>query len=443
MKTVSVRTAVRTVELSQPLMALANLQDYGAVRVFFTLNGRLLGHTEIDNQNQSVSASELRQTVVNSVILKLFSESGFIDDGTLSTKAMAAINQQFSRNATEPIKLPNDVSASIVIATLDRPDELRGCLKSLMAQETSRKVEIVIIDNNPSSGLTPPVVAEYPEVVLVNESRRGLAYARNAGFIASKGDICVATDDDVRFPVDWLENLLAPFSRNDVMAVTGNVLPGELKSSAQQMFEVYGGLGRGYERKEINADWFEYYGPGGVPTWDIGATANAAFRSTIFNHPEIGLMNEALGPGMPSGVGEDTYLFYKILKAGYTIIYEPEAYVWHFHRREMEALRKQLFNYSKGHVAYHLATLIHDHDLRALVRLGWELPLGQFGRLLYAFWGRSKYPLSLILHEIKGNLAGPWAFWKSCQRVKQEGRSKPYIPVLQRSITSPDNDSIS
>ena len=57
-----------------------------------------------------------------------------------------------------------------------------------------------------------------------------------------------------------------------------------------------------------------------VPTWRIGSTANAAFRASIFSDPRIGLMDEALGAGMPTGCSEDTYLFYKVLRAGYRIV---------------------------------------------------------------------------------------------------------------------------
>jgi hypothetical protein len=40
----------------------------------------------------------------------------------------------------------------------------------------------------------------------------------------------------------------------------------------------------------------------------------------------------------------------------------------------MKAFRRQIYNYSKGHVAYHLITLFRDRDLRALVRIFIELP---------------------------------------------------------------------
>ena len=315
-----------------------------------------------------------------------------------------------------------DLTISVVVATLDRPDDLRACLGSLITQTSPRTVEIIVVDNNPGSGLTPPVVTAFPGVALVEEPRRGLAYARNKGVIASRGDVIVATDDDVTMPPAWLETLVGPFAHPDVMIVTGNVLPLELETPAQRLFELYGGLGRGSDRRVVDKEWFNHCMTA-VPTWTLGATANAAFRSSIFRHPQIGLMDEALGPGMPSGVGEDTYLFYRVLKAGYTVVYEPAAWVWHKHRRDLPALRRQIFNYSKGHVAYHLTTLLRDRDWRAVINLTLLLPGTHVRRAISRLFGRSAYPLSLILLEVAGNVVGPWALWQSRRRVRREGRS--------------------
>ena len=316
----------------------------------------------------------------------------------------------------------------MVVATLDRPEDLRECLRCLVTQASARPVEIIVVDNNPDSNLTPPVVAEFPGVVLVEERRRGLAYARNRGVVASRGEIVVATDDDVTMPPGWLGRLVAPFAQPDVMVVTGNIVPRELATTAQRLFEAYGGLGRGSDRRVVDKDWFNR-SVTAVPTWTLGATANAAFRSSIFRHPQIGLMDEALGPGMPSGVGEDTYLFYRVLKAGYTIVYEPAACVWHKHRRDLPELRRQIFNYSKGHVAYHLTTILRDRDWRALFNLALLLPGTHIRRATRRLLGRSDYPLTLILTEVVGNLAGPWALWQSRRRVRREGRSKPVNAV--------------
>lgn len=421
-------TAVRTVDLSRPLHSLTDVTDYAGVRIFVSWNSQLLGCVDIPNRHQPIGVDCLREAIFNKLTPKLHK--------TIITQLYTPVGDETVAAAAPTISLPAEIPVSVVVATYDRPGDLRNCLRCLMVQESRRQVEIIVVDNNPASGLTPPVVTEFPCVVLVSEQRRGLAYARNKGFITSKGNIVIATDDDVIMPPDWLEKLVAPFARNDVMIVTGNILPLELETAEQCLFEAYGGLGRGFDLFEADKNWFKMFTLYPVPTWRLGATANAAFRASIFSHPEIGLMDEALGPGTPSGVGEDTYLFYKVLKAGYTIVYEPSAYVWHKHRRDISALRSQLYNYSKGHVAYNLTTLVRDHDLRVLPHLAVHLPVWHIRRIIARLLGKSVYPLSLISLEIAGNLAGPWALWRSCLRVKREGRSKPYVPVSQRSATT-------
>jgi GT2 family glycosyltransferase len=311
---------------------------------------------------------------------------------------------------------------SVVVATYDRPDDLRQCLTSLTQQQTRHDIEIVVVDNHPHSGRTPPVVAAFPDAKLVTEKRGGLSFARNAGFRAARGDILVATDDDVTMPPDWLEKLAEPFAKSDVMMVTGAVFPLELETDSQIQFETYGGLGRGFERRRFDRDWFDAYGRRAVPTWEIGATANAAVRASALRDPDIGYLDEALGAGTPTGCAEDTYLFYRVLKAGYAICYEPSAYVWHRHRRDAKALWRQIYAYSKGHAAYHIVTFKNEGDLRALTRLLAEVPIYLYRCLKSWVFGYRNYPLSLILAQIWGHIVGPFALWKSRRRVARLNR---------------------
>jgi O-antigen biosynthesis protein len=425
-----------TVELSKPLTPIENVIEFQFVRVFVLWLDQPIGSVDIHNYYQAISQTRLAQAIAKEFGTRLLELNHELSDEIRASEALLKIAKYYCPAALETAQseqLPADIPVSIALATFDRPNDLRNCLKCLLAQESPRPIEIIVVDNHPASGLTPPVVAEFPTVKLVREPRKGLAYARNAAFIASTGDIVIATDDDVTIPPDWVEKLVAPFARPDVMIVTGNVLPIELETPSQQAFESYGGLGRGYEPFEVNGHWFESFTNKAVPTWELGATANAAFRATMFNHPEMGLMEESLGPGMPSGVGEDTYLFYKALKAGYTLVYQPQAYVWHKHRQDMAALRRQLYNYSKGGPSYHLVTLMRDRDLRGLWRVIAEIPSLFLWRVQARLRGWTNYPMRLLLLELIGNLAGPWSLWQSIRRVKREGKSDPYIPVVQRS----------
>jgi len=184
-------------------------------------------------------------------------------------------------------------------------------------------------------------------------------------------------------PPHWVDSLIAPFRDPNVMVATGNVLPWDLSGRAQQLFESYGGLGRGMKPFEVDGRWFWSF-RGAVPTWSLGGTANAAFRSAIFHDPRIGLLDEALGAGTPAGCSEDTDLFYRVLRAGFTLAYQPHAFVWHRHRNTAAALRRQIYAYAKGHVAYQLTTLVRDGEWRAVTRLVLELPRVYWWRI----WSR-------------------------------------------------------
>lgn len=395
--------AVRLVDVADDIAAITDIREYPRTRVFVAERGALIGSLDIHNAWRPISADQLRQTIGESLANPLLRR---------------AVVRQLG--AAEAPLLDERVSVSVVVPSCGRPADLRRCLTSLQEQVTRRRVEVIVVDNRPGERATSDVAGEFPNVRLVTEAKPGLSYARNAGFAAATGDILVAIDDDVIAPPDWLERLLASFAKPEVMAVTGHVLPFELETRAQCWFEAYGGLGKGFMRREANGDWFRGR-RSAAPTWELGATANAAFRASVFRDPRVGMLDEALGAGTPAGCSEDTYLFYRMLKAGHTIVYEPTAWVWHRHRRDDRALRQQISAYSRGHVAYQLITLTRDGDRRALVRLGWSLPKAYVRRTFERLLGYSDYPVRLILTEIAGNLAGPWALARSIRRARRLG----------------------
>jgi GT2 family glycosyltransferase len=396
--------AVRSVDVFRPLAPIDDVQRYPRTRIFVFEAGVLVGSVDIANAHGPISTSRLRDAIANGLAYAL-----------MRSDMAKRLGGDTPSSAAPPLPV------SIVIPTCGRPEDLRRCLNSVAAQRTTRRVETIVVDNRPSADSpTRAVAREFPWATLIDEPRPGLSYARNAGFAAATGDVAVAIDDDVVVPEGWLDRLLVPFARAEVMAVTGHVLPIELETGSQCQFEAYGGLGKGFTRFEVDGEWFRSL-RGAVPTWNLGATANAAFRTSVFRDPRVGVLDEALGAGMPTGCSEDTYLFYRILKADGVIAYEPAAFVWHRHRRDEGSLRQQIYCYSKGHVAYHLTTMMRDGDRRAWVRLLYSLPRTLLHRAVERLRGRSDYPLNLIFTEIAGTLAGPWALWQARRRVRRFG----------------------
>jgi glucosyl-dolichyl phosphate glucuronosyltransferase len=118
---------------------------------------------------------------------------------------------------------------SIVIATHNRADDLRGTLASLTTLVTSHTWEVIVVDNNCTDD-TPSVVQEFVVRFPVPlrytfESVPGRCAALNTGIAMAHGEIIVTTDDDVRVDADWLECAGGELERLQCDYVGGKVLP--------------------------------------------------------------------------------------------------------------------------------------------------------------------------------------------------------------------------
>jgi FkbM family methyltransferase len=104
--------------------------------------------------------------------------------------------------ADEP---PSDATtATVVIATRDRPADLAACLRALDGQDASAPFQVVVVDD----GSTPPARVPAP-VRVVRTAGVGPGQARNAGIRAATGDVILFTDDDVVVDAAWVSRALA------------------------------------------------------------------------------------------------------------------------------------------------------------------------------------------------------------------------------------------
>jgi GT2 family glycosyltransferase len=95
--------------------------------------------------------------------------------------------------------------ASVVIATRDRPADLRRCLDALAAQATSRPFEVVVVDDGSRPPIAAPDGAGRPLTRVVRLAGGGPARARNAGVAEARGEVVLFTDDDTAPDPGWLE----------------------------------------------------------------------------------------------------------------------------------------------------------------------------------------------------------------------------------------------
>jgi glycosyltransferase involved in cell wall biosynthesis len=246
-----------------------------------------------------------------------------------------------------PAALPAQVPVSVVICTRGRAAQLRRCLHMLHGL-ACRAAEIVVVDNAPTDTSTRDVCHEFAAVVYREEPRAGLDFARNTGLVAARQDVVAFVDDDVVVHPWLLYRVWETFRDPGVAAMTGLVLALELRTEAQLIFEKHWSFNRGYVDKAYGPEYVQPRANPIAPVWNIGAGANMAFRKSVFE--TAGYFNELLDVGA-AGCNGDSEMWYRILRHGHRIAYNPRAIVHHEHRTELAGLKHQLFYYLRGHVA--------------------------------------------------------------------------------------------
>ena len=102
---------------------------------------------------------------------------------------------------------------SFVVPAYNEETYLPACLESILAQTRGMgdAVEIIVV-NNASSDRTREVALGYPGVRVVDEPRKGLTHARQAGFCASSGELIANVDSDSRLTPGWVARVLETFA---------------------------------------------------------------------------------------------------------------------------------------------------------------------------------------------------------------------------------------
>lgn len=209
-------------------------------------------------------------------------------------------------------------TASVVIVTYNRPDYVRTCLEHL-ASQTHAPLETVVVDASPETR-TRDVVADFPGVVyLRNDLGLGhMAASRAIGVAHTTGEVIAFIDDDAFAEPSWLEEILRRYDAPDVGAVGGrarNNQPGEESKGLDRIGLL---LPDGTLTGNFAAD------PGHDVEVDHMLGANMTYRRDVL--AEVGGIHDHF-PGTCLREDSDTSL--RIRKAGYRIIYTPEAVALH------------------------------------------------------------------------------------------------------------------
>jgi glycosyltransferase involved in cell wall biosynthesis len=130
---------------------------------------------------------------------------------------------------------------SFVIPAYNEENYLPACLESILAQTAlvPHETEIIVV-NNASSDRTREVALSYPGVIVVDELRKGLPFARQAGFAASTGELIANVDSDSRLTSGWLEKVLESFAADpNLVAISGPLIYYDLAPAQRFSVQIF------------------------------------------------------------------------------------------------------------------------------------------------------------------------------------------------------------
>lgn len=105
---------------------------------------------------------------------------------------------------------------AFVIPAYNEEALIGKCLESVVAEvaRSGRGAEIIVV-NNASTDRTGEIARSFPTVRVVDEPKKGLVNARDAGFAASAGfDLVANIDSDTIVPEGWLDVVYREFERD-------------------------------------------------------------------------------------------------------------------------------------------------------------------------------------------------------------------------------------
>jgi GT2 family glycosyltransferase len=409
-------TKVLTVEITEPLPSISDIDRYSAVRVLVKSYGMPLGYVVMSGYQHEIAPEQLAIEISNRYAPEIARQ--MVCHDLLKKPARSRTKRYASkRSRNGPTHLPL-LFISVLVCTRDRTGSLKHTLDSLMKLDYPRH-EVLVIDNAPSTAETEELVKNYP-FRYVLEPRPGLDWARNRGIAESKGDIVAYIDDDAVADPGWLWGIRAGFVDPGTMCVTGLLLPSELETTAQEIFEIhYGGFSRGFERTVYRRGELWKY----QTCWpSVGTGCNMAFRREVFDR--VGVFDVAFDVGTPTCGSGDLDMFHRLMRAGCTIEYRPEALQYHTHRRSVEALLNQFRCYGKSFVAFQTKCFLKEPDSRWLITKYMLRWYGAYhlGRIVRRLLGREGVPMRMILAEVRSSLGGPLAYLKSLRHAKKVSR---------------------
>ena len=239
---------------------------------------------------------------------------------------------------------------TVVVPTLERPDQLERCLRSLLASEEPL-AEVIVVDQSADDRSQALVRRLGSPLRWAPLEQRSAAAARNHGAALASTEYVALLEDDAEVAPDWagrvraaLEQLRGP---DALFGAIDEAAPVDRRGLAVSTHDV----------PEPTV-----WGPRTHPARP-GFGGHLVIRRSVLE--AVGGFDPRLGPGSPFFGAEDIDLNYRLLRAGHVVASTPEVRMLHHQWRDPARLPRLMFGYNLGHSAF-CAKHLARGDLRPL-----------------------------------------------------------------------------
>jgi rhamnosyltransferase len=219
--------------------------------------------------------------------------------------------------------------ASIIIPTKNEEVNIGRCLEAVFRQSVDSSFEVLVIDSG-SQDRTMEIVRKYPARLLqITAAEFHHARTRNLGGANSLGKYLVFLSSDA-IPADnrWLNSLVRNFREPAIAAVYGRQLP-KPDATPERAFFMHHRYGTERLVKTANSN-----GAGKYLLYQF-SNVNSAVRRDVWEQTPF-----------PEDINayEDFSFAVQVVRQGRTIVYEPEAAVFHSHNYSLMKSFQQYFD---------------------------------------------------------------------------------------------------
>jgi hypothetical protein len=245
------------------------------------------------------------------------------------------------------------LDVSVVIVNWNTRDVLRDCLASVYTNTKNIRFEVIVIDNASSDGSAEMVRGEFPHVILLMNPRNlGFATANNQGMSVANGRYVLLLNSDTILLDNAIEKTMA-FADSHVQAgIVGCRVLNPDKSlqptcfmfpSVLNMFLWATYLSRAFATsKFFGRERMIWWHRDDVREVDVATGCFMLVRSQAIE--QVGLLDEQFFM-----YGEETDLCCRFKKAGWKILFTPDAEIIHLGGASTRQISSEMFQqYAKS-----------------------------------------------------------------------------------------------